>query len=221
MKKLYLFLSTVLSLSSLPSFGQNTKPVGNKESITDFIVYDVKVVNDAVISFDSTDKNNLKNFEKTRVNDYLKENEKKYFNSAQTKAFVSEIKNLLKNKNILFFDGCNLISNNKAYELTNAYDEIKLINSNGDDSLDIKGNAIYSKITNEFERLKNITKIQFYEEWKKDKSNQIVEKNLLGYMIYARFNLKNSIEVEAGLFGVVKDKATLEKIKYYSACDEN
>ncbi|MFN5181452.1 MAG: hypothetical protein ACK5D5_00340 [Bacteroidota bacterium] len=214
MKKIFSITSTILNLLIIGNISsQNNKSIN--VPISDLIVYEVTIKNPAKISMDTSEKNNLTGYQGQTINDYMRDVENKYLSNYQNLTLTNELKKALNNNKIVFFDDCGKSINAEVTKnKTHQYDEIRLLTPDGEDSVDVNGNVMYKQIRSDFHYLNNMSKLRFFEEWKFNSLTGMNEKVILGYEIISEKDIKGSL-FEVPLFGIAKDKTSLEKIRKY------
>ena len=211
-------------ITSEKNYAQANKPAGNT-GLTDFITYDVRIIDPTIITFDSAIAFNLLDYRyNSTITDYIKANEIRYFNRLQSIKFKKDFRNLFDSKNeaapksILLIGDCGEIENFKRIQqrLT-PVDSVLMLDENGEQAIDMSGNTIYQKIVLE-SLINKAHTIRFFEEWKMNKLNGMLEKNVLGYCVIGQRE-KYSDFYDITFFGIAKDQTSLEKIKYHMDCE--
>ncbi|MFN6039694.1 MAG: hypothetical protein ACK452_14585 [Bacteroidota bacterium] len=230
MKRITLLLITLLQMTIVKDLAAQASKNVSIKNISDLIIYDVEIINQTRLNLDSNESNELSNYQGMPINEYLKEIDNKYLNNYQLKALIDDLKNYVKSKKLNFFDGtcgATVSADQVLKSLQQPTDSVKLVNLDGEDSLDVKGNAVYKKLVSEdFYVLKKLKSLRFYEEWKMNKLNGMIEKSILGisYICAKEYNIAGErIERDEAVFGIAKDKVSLDKIKQFrsisSSCE--
>jgi hypothetical protein len=198
MKILRVLLLLAVSISTADLPGQTKAGAGGsgKTPITDLIIYDV-------ILYDTAKAENVgKSWEGVEISHYNESVEHRYLNPQQSRDFRKEMQLLIKKKGVLFFDGAEL----KTADWVNKRLTVD-VTIPTEDSL---GNVLGTMTVPDSIDSRRWSKITFYEEWKLNKSNGMIEKSVLAYM-FSWYNAEKVLWIP--LFGIVRDKPALEKIK--------
>lgn len=210
MNSMRFFILTVALFAILSGTAQTKTPAvsGTKHQLTDLIVYDVMIYNEAVISMDSSQFKNLRDYEGYSVEEYNAMNEHAFFSTAQGRFLRQQLRSFLRNPSVLFFRGGEIVSGEL---LTNAITR-NLERMEVDSTGEIVG-TVTIRDTIDF---KKWSKITFYEEWNLNASNGAMEKKVLAYS-FSYFDRDR--EFWRPIVGIATDKTAFEKIRreYFDA----
>lgn len=167
-----------------------------KADVTDLIIYDF-------VLYDTTKAETVgKAWSGTTMSDYNLVMNRRHLNAEQSLNFRNEIQNMLKKKDLFYFDGENPMTHQKVLDRTTVSKEVT--------EYDSLGNVIGTKRVTDTIDMRNWKMITFYEEWKLNRSNGMLEKEVLGY-VFHWYNEKKRLYIP--MFGVARDKAAQERIK--------
>mgnify|MGYP003334739197 FL=1 len=175
---------------------------GAKNQLADLIIYDVMIYNESVISMDSSQAKNLRDYEGYSVEEYNAINEHAFFSTAQGRFLRNQLRSFLRNPSVIFFRGDEIVSGEL---LTNAITR-NLERLEVDSTGEIVGTVTF-RDTIDF---KKWSKITFYEEWSINSSNGAMEKKVLAYS-FSYFD--NEKEFWRPIVGIAADKTAFEKLR--------
>jgi hypothetical protein len=192
----FIFCLFICALSLNAQTAKTPVKASGKTEISNLFIYDVML-------YDTAKAENLvKNWEGMPITYYNEYTEHRYLNTSQSRILRNEIGALLKRKDVVFWDGYD--------EKTREWAQKKITVEMSLTEEDSLGNIVGIKTVSDTIDGRKINKVTFYEEWALNQKNGMLEKNVLAYMFYWFDDTK---EFWRPLFGIIKDKASVEKIK--------
>jgi hypothetical protein len=198
------FLAAVIVIVAGKAQTKNSSVLASnhKNSLTDLIVYDVMIYNESVISMDTAQHKNLRDYEGYSIEEYNAMNEHSFLSTAQGRFFRQQLKNLLRNPSVVFFRNNYLVSGDLLGEAITREVFIQ--------QFDSLGEATEIKSIRDTIDLKKWSKITFYEEWNLNSSSGAMEKKVLAYS-FSYYDYER--EFWRPILGIAADKPAFEKIR--------
>ncbi len=180
---------------SVPSKTKPVKESGTTE-IADLIVYDL-------ILYDTTKAETVgQQWAGATISDYNLAMDRRYLNVDQSRNLRNELSKLIKRKDLFYFDGNDPMSHQKVLDRTTLLYTVE--------QADSSGNIIGTIAIADTIDIRKWSRVTFYEEWKLNRANGMLEKTVLGY-IFNWYSEDKAVWIP--LFGIARDKMAQEKIK--------
>lgn len=213
MKTLKLSVLVAVCLFTFMSGYSQLNKISSGVTIKDMIVYEVEIQDPTKINCEYLTANNISEF---KVFDYQEEIAMRYFNFAETQILGKEMKDIVQKNTIYFFTSAGPINVKDLKKLITEEEQyVTEYDETGEPKLDANGNPISKTIPGGIIPVKNWKKIRFYEEWRINRLNGMMEKSQLGYVFFGDKTIDGEKKSNVELFGIAKDKASFEKIKMY------